>query len=971
MDGLKEGRIVAAEFGQGIDKAMQDAIKGTNISAEQLEKWGQAVASGGQGGVQAIQEMNQALSLIDDDTKRNEIGVKMYGTLWEEQGGKISQTIQGMNEHIRTAAQNTAELNSDMSALESDPAYRLSVAIGGIKEALAPVLATVGELIAKIATWASENTGLVLTIAAIGTVVGILVGAFALLMPAIGAVVTILPTIASAGGIVTAAMGALSAVFAPLGAAIAAIASPISLAIAAIVAIGVALVAAYNEVEWFRDGVNEVWGQIKEYTTTAFNAVKEVISSILKSAIDLGKSIIADFKEFWATNGEAIVSSVKNQFEVIKTVIQGAMKVIQGVFQVAWPIISNFVKVAFEVIKGVIKTGMDLAKGVITTAMKVINGDWKGAWESIKKTVSDIAKNIVSTLKAINLVQVGKDIINGLIKGISSMASGAIEAITGVVNGVVNKAKKLLDIHSPSRVFMAIGSDTVEGMEIGMEGRKKNLDAVMTDLTNSLLDITDHYKGEEKKISETANAEIAKIEQRSKENVDKIYRDAYAKKRKTTQDENIKIQRLQEDAAKKIADIEKKSVAESVSLMAKEQKDKLEQTKLFIQDRKTMDELSLIDEAYIWEQSLNQFGLYTKERVEAQKAYQAAVQAINKEVTAINTDYSNQINKINEDLIKQEETLTKAYADAVDKRAQSLNSFKGLFDAFKAEIDVTGEELLANLGSQVDGFKTWQVEIEKLSEKAIDKGLIEELRQMGPNALPQLMALNQLTDAQLTQYSKLYKEKSKLARTQAETELVGMKDDTDKQIKGLRDVANKQLDTLQQEWNTKIQSLTKSTSTELSSLKQVGIDAGNGLLQGLSSTADSIQKKALEIANSVKNTIQSALDIHSPSRVTMGFGVNVNEGLIKGMEQSQSRLQKAMNNAYGSLASSAAKSANINTGNQAIQSRNTTHNSMPVNVNLNYSGNASMPDIMAMVDIIERELGNRLNNQLRLQGSKG
>lgn len=97
---------------------------------------------------------------------------------------------------------------------------------------------------------------------------------------------------------------------------------------------------------------------------------------------------------------------------------------------------------------------------------------------------------------------------------------------------------------------------------------------------------------------------------------------------------------------------------------------------------------------------------------------------------------------------------------------------------------------------------------------------------MGPNALPQLVALNQLTDSQLQQYSNLYKEKSKLARTQAETELKGMKDDTDKQIKSLREVANKQLTTLEKEWNAKIKSVTQSTSTELSSLEQIGRDAG-------------------------------------------------------------------------------------------------------------------------------------------------
>ena len=79
LDGLKEGRIKAAEFGQGVDKAMKEALEGTNISAEQVQKWGQAVANGGKEGSAAMTEIAQALSQVDDETKRNELGVKFFG----------------------------------------------------------------------------------------------------------------------------------------------------------------------------------------------------------------------------------------------------------------------------------------------------------------------------------------------------------------------------------------------------------------------------------------------------------------------------------------------------------------------------------------------------------------------------------------------------------------------------------------------------------------------------------------------------------------------------------------------------------------------------------------------------------------------------------------------------------------------------------------------------------------------------
>ncbi|MED1116475.1 hypothetical protein P4T65_24870 [Bacillus paramycoides] len=79
LDGLKEGRIKAAEFGQGVDKAMKEALEGTNISADQLQKWGQSVAKGGKEGSAAMTEIAKALEGIEDETKRNEIGVKLFG----------------------------------------------------------------------------------------------------------------------------------------------------------------------------------------------------------------------------------------------------------------------------------------------------------------------------------------------------------------------------------------------------------------------------------------------------------------------------------------------------------------------------------------------------------------------------------------------------------------------------------------------------------------------------------------------------------------------------------------------------------------------------------------------------------------------------------------------------------------------------------------------------------------------------
>ena len=91
LDGLKEGRVKAAEFGQGVDKSMKEALEGTKISADQLEKW-KSVAKGGKEGSAAMTEIAKALASIEDETKRNEIGVKLFGTMYEDRGQNITNT---------------------------------------------------------------------------------------------------------------------------------------------------------------------------------------------------------------------------------------------------------------------------------------------------------------------------------------------------------------------------------------------------------------------------------------------------------------------------------------------------------------------------------------------------------------------------------------------------------------------------------------------------------------------------------------------------------------------------------------------------------------------------------------------------------------------------------------------------------------------------------------------------------------
>ncbi|WP_176526243.1 phage tail protein [Bacillus cereus] len=65
-----------------------------------------------------------------------------------------------------------------------------------------------------------------------------------------------------------------------------------------------------------------------------------------------------------------------------------------------------------------------------------------------------------------------KNIMEGLLKGITSMASAIWDKVTDIGNGIKDKFTSLLSIHSPSRVFRDYGIYTGKGYVNGVDGMK-------------------------------------------------------------------------------------------------------------------------------------------------------------------------------------------------------------------------------------------------------------------------------------------------------------------------------------------------------------------------------------------------------------------------------------------------------------------------------------------------------------------
>lgn len=89
--------------------------------------------------------------------------------------------------------------------------------------------------------------------------------------------------------------------------------------------------------------------------------------------------------------------------------------------------------------------------------------------EEAKTKIETTWNNVMSFFRGINLNQIGKDVIQGLINGITSMGNKVREAAGKIANGISEKVKSILRLGSPSKVMIGMGEDTGDGFAIGLE----------------------------------------------------------------------------------------------------------------------------------------------------------------------------------------------------------------------------------------------------------------------------------------------------------------------------------------------------------------------------------------------------------------------------------------------------------------------------------------------------------------------
>ncbi|MGG3790293.1 hypothetical protein [Geobacillus thermodenitrificans] len=438
LDGLKEGRIRLAEFGQGIDETTAELLKGTGISAKQLQAWGQAVAAGGDKGKQALQQVAKALMNVDDETKRNALGVAIFGTMWEDQGTNIAETLLNMNKHLDDASKNQDLFNQTAQQMNADPMVQMQNAFNDLNTALAPVYRGIADVVSKVAEWISENPKLAATIAAIVTVIGIITGLFLTLAP-------IVSTIATAMGVLGVSFGAImTPVLAVIG------------IIGALIAIIILLWKNWDSVSKFLSKswnaiksvaqtvfsalgafFMSVWEGIKSVSITVWNAIKSALSTAWNTIKSVTSTVWNSIKSALTATWNGIKSAVSAVFNAIQTVISTVWNVVRTVTTTVWNAIRSALTTAWNAIKSAVSSVFNAIRNVISTVWNAIRSVTSSVWNGIKSAISSVINGIRSGISsAFNSI---RNIISSVWNGVKSATSSAWNSVVSSVKGAVNK----------------------------------------------------------------------------------------------------------------------------------------------------------------------------------------------------------------------------------------------------------------------------------------------------------------------------------------------------------------------------------------------------------------------------------------------------------------------------------------------------------------------------------------------------
>lgn len=493
--------------------------------------------------------------------------------------------------------------------------------------------------------------------------------------------------------------------------------------------------------------INKYYNKISKLGTDKLTSVSKTITDLLNfmstSIIKMGS--IEEESDTFKTVLGSIGSSIKSYYNTIKGI---KVKTLENSKTIA-SFISTFSKISSKAIS---KFNKKLDED--TTSTSSINSFFTRMKPVLKKKKLSIESSFAT---------IGKYAGYGFSKGVRDNVKLVENSIESLSKKAIKKAREVLGIHSPSKVFENISKLNIDGLIVGIkknttravnatkgtfkaiakaakkesivpasylkpyiENAKNSKDAkkvfnanskALTDFSKQLYKQTDAYR------EDTANVKLHKKELRKAQK-------EYAKYSKLNNNLTTKNQKALSANQKQIERIEE--LKEKAS-----KKDK----KRYEEELKTLKAKN---------EKLSQSADKEKDHNDdVKEKYKAAKKAVSDARKSLEEDEKTILSHMKATLAQYTAETAASIADFVDPFKQSMETGIELFQEFSRQSKISSNKVLYDMKQNVKAWEEYNTNVNSLNKKGFSQAVIDKAKSMGIQGASYIEALSKMTDQQV------------------------------------------------------------------------------------------------------------------------------------------------------------------------------------------------------------------------------
>lgn len=249
-------------------------------------------------------------------------------------------------------------------------------------------------------------------------------------------------------------------------------------------------------------------------------------------------------------------------------------------------------------------------------------------------------------------------------------------------------------------------------------------------------------------------------------------------------------------------------------------------------------------------------------------------------------------------IIDNAEAVAAAQEAEMERRSNALQSYTdaatNMFDKIETKSEVSVSQMIANLRHNQEALQQWSENLVTLAERGLDQGLLQQLRDAGPESAATVAELVRASDTQLSELSEVFANGSEAATKALMTEL-GLPEVTNSGSDMVDDIAagvdkNQALEdaTLQLIKDTKTAA---ENQVKASNFPSIGQQMINGIISGINAGTSGLVSAMADAAAAAYNAAKRKLDIRSPSHLFENMiGLMTMKGWTKGVKKGEGGL---------------------------------------------------------------------------------